>query len=185
VFAQSVTGDEAEPDGGIPARGCGRRVPVGGVVGSNRLDDHGVSGFVINTRDISERKQREEKLSPGSASGRGDLNYANSRGDGLASRRRRGRNRRCGAGRDPPGERGAGVRSRTAALAESVPSFFDEQPSYDRDSPPGLARFPRVETRTAATSRSPSTTCRRTISSRRPPAQASLLHPIGDHGRNV
>jgi len=32
-------------------------------VGSNRLDDHGVSGFVINTRDISERKQREEKLS--------------------------------------------------------------------------------------------------------------------------
>jgi len=172
VFAQSVTGDEPNPTVEYRLADADGGYLWVESVGSNRLDDHGVSGFVINTRDISERKQREEKLSRLREWTR-DLNYTRTVAE-TTQLAVDAADEIVGAGLSGIHlVNEAGDALEPAALAESVPSFFDEQPSYDRDSPPGRAR-PSRGTRTAATSRSPSATCRRTIvSTRRRPPRAS------------
>jgi len=181
VFAQSVTGDEPNPTVEYRLADADGGYLWVESVGSNRLDDHGVSGFVINTRDISERKQREEKLSRLREWTR-DLNYTRTVAE-TTQLAVDAADEIVGAGLSGIHlVNEAGDALEPAALAESVPSFFDEQPSYDRDSPPGsraalawdaysgdeplsvgdLSAYDRLDEET--------------------PAQSIVLHPIGDHG---
>ncbi|WP_128906721.1 hybrid sensor histidine kinase/response regulator [Halorubrum amylolyticum] len=150
-------------------------------VGSDRLDEYAAGGYVINSRDVSDRKRREEKLSRLREWTR-DLNYARTveettqlavdAADAIV-----------GAGLSGIHlVNEAGDALEPVALAESVPTLFDEQPSYDRDASPGtraalaweayrgddpldigdLSAFDRLDEET--------------------PAESIVLHPIGDHG---
>ena len=150
-------------------------------VGSNKLDDRGIDGYVINTRDISDRKRREEKLARLREWTR-DLNYTRTVdettqlavdaadtivGGGLS-------------GIHLVNE--AGDALEPAALAESVPAFFDEQPSYARDAPPGSRAALAWE---AYRGDEPIAIDELSTSDRldeETPAESLVLHPIGDHG---
>ena len=150
-------------------------------VGSNRLDERGVSGFVINTRDISDRKRREEKLSR-LREWTQDLNYTRTVAE-TTQLAVDAADEIIGAGLSGIHLlNDAGDVLEPAALAESVPAFFDEQPAYDRDEPAGtraalaweayrgdepidvgdLSAFDPLDEDT--------------------PAESIVLHPIGDHG---
>ena len=181
AFSESVTDDEPDPTVEYRLRGAdGDHLWVESV-GSNRLDDRDVGGFVINTRDISERKRREEKLSR-LREWTQDLNYTRTAEETTQLA--------VDAAEEiiDAGLSGihllneAGNALEPVALAESVPAFFDEQPAYDRGNPPGtraalawaayrgdeplsvgdLSAFGRLDEET--------------------PAESIVLHPIGDHG---
>ncbi|EMA57923.1 hybrid sensor histidine kinase/response regulator [Halorubrum kocurii] len=150
-------------------------------VGSNRFDERGVSGFVINTRDISDRKRREEKLSR-LREWTQDLNYTRTVAE-TTQLAVDAADEIIGAGLSGIHLlNDAGDVLEPVALAESVPAFFDEQPAYDRDEPAGtraalawrayrgdepidvgdLSSFDPLDEDT--------------------PAESIVLHPIGDHG---
>jgi len=181
TFARSVTGDEPDPTVEYRLADTDGGYLWVESVGSNRLAEYGVSGFVVNTRDISDRKQREEKLSR-LREWTQDLNYTRTVAETTQL---------AVDAADEIIDAGlsgihllneAGDALEPAALADSVPSFFDEQPSYDRDAPPGtraalawaayrgeapidigeLSSFDRLEEET--------------------PAESIVLHRIGDHG---
>ncbi|KKF40057.1 histidine kinase [Halorubrum saccharovorum] len=181
VFARSVTGDDPNPAVEYRLQDADGGYLWVESVGSNRLDDHGVGGFVINTRDISDRKRREEKLSRLREWTR-DLNYTRTVEE-TTQLAVDAADEIVGAGLSGIHlVNEAGDALEPAALAESVPAFFDEQPSYDRDEPPGtraalaweayrgdepldvgdLSAFDRLDEET--------------------PAESIILHPIGDHG---
>ena len=135
-FRKSVTGDTENPT--IEhrlERADGDYLWVESV-GSNRLDDRGIDGYVINTRDVSDRKRREEKLARLREWTR-DLNYTRTVEETTQLA--------VDAASEIIGAELSGIHLlndagdalEPAALAESVPMFFDEQPSYDRDAPPG------------------------------------------------
>ncbi|WP_280586445.1 PAS domain S-box protein [Halorubrum sp. Boch-26] len=150
-------------------------------VGSDRLDDDWISGYVINTRDVSDRKRREEKLARLREWTR-DLNCTRTLeettqlavdaaaaivGGGLS-------------GIHLVNE--AGDALEPVALAESVPAYFDEQPSYDRDEPSGSRAALAWE---AYRGDEPVAIDEVSASDRldeETPAESLVLHPIGDHG---
>jgi PAS domain S-box-containing protein len=181
AFARSVTGEDRNPTVEYRLKDADGGYLWVESVGSNRLDEYGVSGFVINTRDISDRKRREEKLSRLREWTR-DLNYTRTVAETTQLA--------VDAADEIVGAGLSGIHLvneasdalEPAALAESVPSFFDEQPVYDRDAPAGtraalaweayrgdeplsvgdLSAFDRLDEET--------------------PAESIVLHPIGDHG---
>ena len=150
-------------------------------VGSDRLDDRGIGGYVINTRDVSDRKRREEKLARLREWTR-DLNYARTVEETTRLA--------VDAASEIIGAELSGIHLlndagdalEPVALAESVPAFFDEQPSYDRDAPPGSRAAlawgayrgdePVVIDSLSSADRLDEET----------PAESLVLHPIGAHG---
>ncbi|WP_123623413.1 PAS domain S-box protein [Halorubrum sp. CSM-61] len=181
TFARSVTGDGPDPTVEYRLENADGGYLWVESVGSNRLDDYGVGGFVINTRDISDRKRREEKLSRLREWTR-DLNYTRTAAE-TTQLAVDAADEIVGAGLSGVhlvNEDGDALEP--AALAESVPALFDEQPVYDRDAPAGtraalaweayrgdeplsvgaLSAFDRLDEET--------------------PAESIVLHPIGDRG---
>jgi len=150
-------------------------------VGSNRLDDRGIEGYVINTRDVSDRKRREEKLARLREWTR-DLNYTRTveettrlavdAADAIVGAELSGIHL----------VNDAGDALEPVALAESVPLFFEEQPSYERDAPPGSRAALAWE---AYRSDEPIAVDELSASDRldeETPAESLVLHPIGDRG---
>jgi PAS domain S-box-containing protein len=150
-------------------------------VGSNRLDDIGVDGYVVNTRDVSDRKRREERLAR-LREWTQDLNYSRTVEEAtqLAVD--------AAAEVIETGLSGvhllddAGDTLEPSALAKDVPALFDEQPAYERDGPPGsraalaweayLGHGPIAIDEVSASDRVDEET----------PAESLVLHPIGNHG---
>jgi len=180
-FRKSVTGDTENPT--IEhrlERADGDYLWVESV-GSNRLDDRGIDGYVINTRDVSDRKRREEKLARLREWTR-DLNYTRTAEettqlavDAASSI----------IGAELSGihlVNDAGDALEPVALAESVPMFFDEQPSYDRGGPPGSRAALAWE---AYRGDEPLAIDELSTSGRldeATPAESLVLHPIEGHG---
>ena len=150
-------------------------------VGSSRLSEHAVGGFVINTRDISDRKRREEKLAQ-LREWTQELNYTRTveetaqmavdAADEIIDAELSGIHllNEAGDALEP------------IALAESVAAFFDEHPSYERDAPPGSRAALAWE---AYRSDEPAVIDDLSASDRLDeytPAESIVLHPIGGHG---
>jgi len=150
-------------------------------VGSNRLDGGAVGGYVINTRDVSDRKRRERKLAQ-LREWTQQLNYTRT----IAETTRLAVN----AVDEIVGAELSGIhllnetgdRLEPTALAESVAAFFDDLPSYERDAPAGSRAAlaweayrgdePLAIGELSASGRLTEST----------PAESIVLHPIGDHG---
>ncbi|GAB7008476.1 PAS domain S-box protein [Halorubrum trueperi] len=150
-------------------------------IGSNRLDEHAVGGYVINTRDISNRKRREEKLTQLREWTHG-LNYTRTVEETTRLA--------VDAVDEIVGAELSGIHLlndegdalEPNALAESVPAFFDELPSYDRAAPPGTRAALAWE---AYASDEPIAIGELSTSGRideDTPAESLVLHPIGGHG---
>ncbi|MDZ5810986.1 PAS domain S-box protein [Halorubrum sp. AD140] len=150
-------------------------------VGSNRLEDGGVGEYVVNTRDVSDRKRRERKLARLREWTR-DLNYTRTVEETTQLA--------VDAAAEIVGAELSGVHLlndagdalEPVALAESVPAYFDEQPSYDRDAPPGSRAALAWE---AYRGDEPVAIDELSTSGRLDeptPAESLVLHPIGDYG---
>ncbi|WP_435073443.1 PAS domain S-box protein [Halorubrum sp. HHNYT27] len=150
-------------------------------VGSNRLEEVGIDGYVINTRDVSDRKQREERLAR-LRKWTQDLNYSRSIEETTQMA--------VVAAADviDAGLSGvhllndAGDTLEPSALGKSVAAMFDEQPTYDRDGPPGSRAALAWE---AFRSDEPIIIDELSTSDRveeETPAESLILHPIGVHG---
>jgi len=181
AFARSVTGDEPDPTVEYRLADADGGYLWVESVGSNRLDEYGVSGFVINTRDISDRKRREEKLSRLREWTR-DLNYTRTVEETTQLA--------VDAADEIIGAGLSGIHLLTeagdalepVALAESGASVFDEQPAYDRDAAPGTRAALAWE---AYRSDEPLAVGELSSDDRfdeDTPAESVVLHPIGDHG---
>jgi PAS domain S-box-containing protein len=150
-------------------------------VGSNRLADLGIDGYVINTRDVSDRKRREEKLARLREWTR-DLNYTRTvpettqlavdAADAIVGAELSGIHLL----------NDAGDALEPVALAESVPMFFDEQPSYDRDAPPGSRAALAWEAYRGDEAIAIGEVSASDRLDEETPAESVVLHPIGDHG---
>ncbi|CDK41157.1 multi-sensor signal transduction histidine kinase [Halorubrum sp. AJ67] len=152
-----------------------------GSVGNSRLDDRAVGRYVVNTRDVSDRKERERTLARLREWTR-ELNYARTAEeaaelavdavDDLVDAGLSGIHLRSDDG----------DRLEPAALGDSVPMLFDEQPTYERNAPP--------ETRAALAweaFRGDESVVIDEVSAYEPlseetPAESLVLRPIGDHG---
>ena len=180
-FSQSLAGEEMNPTVEYRlADADGGYVWVESV-GSNRLDDYGVSGFVINTRDISERKDREQKLSRLREWTR-DLNYARTYSE-TTQIAVDAAEEIIGAGLSGVHlVDDAGDRLEPAALAESVPSFFDEQPTYDRGEPAGTRAAVAWDAYCGSDALVVDSLSAYEELDEETPAESIVLHPIGDHG---
>jgi PAS domain S-box-containing protein len=150
-------------------------------VGSNQLDEVGIDGYVINTRDVSDRKRREERLTR-LREWTQDLNYSRTVEETTQLA--------VDAAADviDAGLSGVHLLSDSgdalepSALGESVPAFFDEQPAYERGGAPGsraalaweayLSDRPVVLGEVSASDRVEEAT----------PAESLILHSIGAHG---
>lgn len=181
VFRESIAGETTNPTVEYRLeRADGDYLWVESV-GSNRLDDSGVGGYVVNTRDVSDRKRREEKLSRLREWTR-DLNYTRTVEEttGLAVDAVD-----AIVGAELSGIHllnDAGDALEPVALAESVPMFFEEQPSYDRDAPPKSRSALVWE---AYRGDEPIAIDELSASDRldeETPAESLVLHPIGDRG---
>ena len=150
-------------------------------VGSDRLDDCGVGGYVINTRDISDRKRREEKLAQLREWTR-QLNYTRTVEETTRLA--------VDAVDDIVGAQLSGIHLvneagdalEPIALAKSVSAFFDEQPSYERNAPVGSRAALAWE---AYRAEEPTSISELSTSHRldeESPAESIVLHPIGEHG---
>jgi PAS domain S-box-containing protein len=149
--------------------------------GSNRLDDYGVSGFVINTRDISDRKDREQKLSRLRKWTR-DLNYARTK-DETTQLAVDAADEIIGAGLSGVHlVDDAGDRLEPVALAESVPWFFDEQPTFDRGEPAGARAAVAWDAYRGTDALVVDSLSEYEALDEETPAESIVLHPIGDHG---
>ncbi|EMA62868.1 hybrid sensor histidine kinase/response regulator [Halorubrum lipolyticum] len=181
VFVGSVGGDEPNPAVEYRLADADGEYLWVESVGSNRLDDHGVSGFVINTRDISERKRREEKLARLREWTR-DLNYART----VAETTRlavEAADEIIGGGLSGIHLLNeAGDALEPVALAASVPSFFDEQPSYDRGAAPGTRAALAWEAYRGDEPLAVGELSALDRLDEESPAESIVLHPIGDHG---
>ena len=181
AFARSVTGEESDPTVEYRLEDADGGYLWVESVGSNRLDEHEVSGFVINTRDISDRKRREEKLSR-LREWTQDLNYTRTVEE-TAQLAADAADEIIGAGLSGVHLlTEAGDALEPIALAESVPSVFDEQPAYDRAASPGTLAALAWE---AYRSDQPLDVGELSALDRldeETPAESVVLHPIGDHG---
>ena len=181
AFRESVAGEEPNPRVEYRLeRADGEYLWVESV-GSNRLDECGIDGYVVNTRDVSDRKRREEKLAR-LREWTQDLNYARTT-DETTQLAVDAAAEIVGAGLSGVHLlNDAGDALEPAALAESVPAFFDEQPSYERDAPPGTRAALAWE---AFRGDEPIAIDELSASDRldeATPAESLVLHPIGDHG---
>ena len=150
-------------------------------VGSGRIDDGDVEEYVVTTRDVSERKERERTLARLREWTR-KLNYSRTTEETaeLAVTAVDDLVDAALSGIHLLNE--AGDRLEPAALGQSVPTMFDEQPSYERDAPPG--------TRSALVweaFRGDGSTVIDELSTYErldedSPAESLVLRPIGDHG---
>ena len=173
-------------DGGRPSAEYRFRTPDGEYrwlesIGSERIETDGVEGYVVTTRDVSERKERERTLARLREWTR-ELNYSRTTEETAEL---------AVTAVDDLIDAGlsgihllneAGDRLEPAALGVSVPAMFDEQPVYDRDAPPG--------TRSALAwdaFRGDGSVVIDELSTyeeldEESPAQSLVLRPIGDHG---
>ncbi|PAU84337.1 histidine kinase [Halorubrum salipaludis] len=181
TFARSVTGEEPNPTVEYRLADADGGYLWVESVGSNRLDEYGVGGFVINTRDISDRKRREEKLSRLREWTR-DLNYTRTVAE-TTQLAVDAADEIVGAGLSGIHLLNeAGDELEPAALAESVPAFFDEQPSYDGDAPAGTRAALAWEAYRGDEPLSIGELSTYEPLDEETPAESIVLHPIGDHG---
>ncbi|ELZ46779.1 multi-sensor signal transduction histidine kinase [Halorubrum coriense DSM 10284] len=150
-------------------------------VGSDEVGRDEVDGYVVTTRDVSERKERERTLSRLREWTR-ELNYTRTT-DEAADLAVEAVDDLIDAGLSGIHLLSAdGDCLRPAALGESVPAMFEEQPSYDRDEPPGS----RAALAWDAFRNEDSVVIDELSSSGRldesSPAESLVLRPIGDHG---
>ncbi|MDB2260084.1 PAS domain S-box protein [Halorubrum ezzemoulense] len=150
-------------------------------VGSDRIETDGIEGYVVTTRDISERKERERTLASLREWTR-ELNYTRTT-DEAAELAVEAVDDLIDAGLSGIhllSEDGESLQP--AALGDSVPMLFEEQPSYDRDAPAGS----RAALAWGAFRGEGSVVIDELSSSDRldepSPAESLVLGPIGDHG---
>ena len=150
-------------------------------VGSDELETDGVEGYVVTTRDVSERKERERTLSHLRNWTR-KLNYTRTTEE-AADLAVKAVDDLVDAGLSGIHLLSAdGESLRPAALGDSVPTMFEEQPSYDRDAPPGsraALAWDAFRTEESVVIDELSSSGRLDESS---PAESLVLRPIGDHG---
>ncbi|MYL68284.1 hybrid sensor histidine kinase/response regulator [Halorubrum distributum] len=175
-----------EGDGDPPTAEYRFRTTDGGYrwlesVGSDRIETDGIEGYVVTTRDISERKERERTLASLREWTR-ELNYTRTT-DEAAELAVEAVDDLIDAGLSGIhllSEDGESLQP--AALGDSVPMLFEEQPSYDRDAP---ARS-RAALAWDAFRGEGSVVIDELSSSDRldepSPAESLVLRPIGDHG---
>ncbi|MGQ3327678.1 PAS domain S-box protein [Halorubrum sp. FL23] len=181
TFMRSITGDESNPTVEYRLERADGEYAWVESVGNNRLDDYGINGFVINTRDISDRKRREEKLSRLREWTR-DLNCTRTV-DETTQLAVDAADEIVGAGLSGVHlVSEAGDALEPAALAESVPSFFDEQPSYDRGEPPGTRAALAWEAYRGDEPLAVGDLSAFDPLDEETPAESIVLHPIGSHG---
>ncbi len=150
-------------------------------IGTNLLDEYGVHGYVINTRDVSERKGREEKLSQ-LREWTKELNYTRTVEE-TARAAVDAADRIVGA--DLSGIHllsDDGESLEPTALADPIEPFFQESPSYERGGAPGTRDALAWE---ALESDGPISIDEVSASDRldeHSPAESLVIHPIGDHG---
>ena len=150
-------------------------------VGSERIETDGIEGYVVTTRDVSARKERERTLARLREWTR-ELNYTRRTAeaaelaveavDDLIDAGLSGIHLRTDEG----------DRLEPAALGQSVPNLFETQPSYDRDAPPGT----RAALAWDAFEGGESVVIDELSSyeglEESSPAESLVLRPIGDHG---
>ncbi|TKX75264.1 response regulator [Halorubrum sp. GN11_10-6_MGM] len=150
-------------------------------VGSDRIETDGVEGYVVTTRDVSERKERERTLARLREWTR-ELNYSRTTEETAEL---------AVAAVDDLIDAGlsgihllneAGDRLEPAALGESVPAMFDEQPSYDRDAPPGTRAALAWEAFRGDGSVVVDELSTYEGLDEESPAESLVLRPIGGHG---
>ncbi|RLM75770.1 PAS domain S-box protein [Halorubrum sp. Atlit-26R] len=150
-------------------------------VGSERIETDGIEGYVVTTRDVSERKERERTLARLREWTR-ELNYTRTI-DEAADLAVEAVDDLIDAGLSGIHLRtDEGDRLEPIALGQSVPNLFETQPSYDRDAPP--------ETRAALAwdaFEGEESIVIDELSTYEPldepsPAESLVLRPIGDHG---
>ena len=150
-------------------------------VGSDRIEADGIEGYVVTTRDVSERKERERTLARLREWTR-ELNYTRTTAeaaelaveavDDLIDAGLSGIHLRTDEG----------DRLEPAALGQSVPALFETQPAYDRDAPTGTRAalaWDAFEGEDSVVIDELSTYEGLDESS---PAESLVLRPIGDHG---
>ncbi|RLM51538.1 PAS domain S-box protein [Halorubrum sp. Atlit-28R] len=150
-------------------------------VGSERIETDATEGYVVTTRDVSERKERERTLARLREWTR-DLNYARTTEEAAELA--------VDAVDDLIDAGLSGIHLRTeegdrlepVALGQSVPALFEEQPSYDRDAPPGTRAAMAWDAY-----RSDESLVVDELSAYEPldepsPAESLVLRPIGGHG---
>lgn len=150
-------------------------------VGSDRIATDDIEGYVVTTRDVSERKERERTLSKLREWTR-KLNYTRTTEE-AADLAIEAVDDLIDAGLSGIHLRTEdGTRLEPAALGQSVATEFETRPSYDRDAPPG--------TRAALVwdaFRGEDSVVIDELSAYEPldepsPAESLVLRPIGDHG---
>ena len=150
-------------------------------VGSERIETDGIEGYVVTTRDVSERKERERTLARLREWTR-ELNYTRTI-DEAADLAVEAVDDLIDAGLSGIHLRtDEGDRLEPIALGQSVPNLFETQPSYDRDAPPGT----RAALAWDAFEGEESIVIDE-LSTYEPldepsPAESLVLRPIGDHG---
>ncbi|MFW6000470.1 MAG: PAS domain S-box protein, partial [Halorubrum sp.] len=177
---------EIDADGGPPTAEYRFETADGGYrwlesVGSDRTEADDIDGYVVTTRDVSERKERERTLARLREWTR-ELNYTRTTGEAAELA--------VEAVDDLIDAGLSGIHLRTedgdrlepVALGQSVPTLFEEQPAYDRNAPPG--------TRAALAwdaFESEESVVIDELSAYEPldegsPAESLVLRPIGNHG---
>ncbi|WP_434522172.1 PAS domain S-box protein [Halorubrum sp. AS12] len=150
-------------------------------VGSERIDTDGIEGYVVTTRDVSARKERERTLSRLREWTR-ELNYTRTTEE-AAELAVEAIDDLIDAGLSGIHLRTEdGDRLEPAALGQSVPALFETQPSYDCDAPPGTRAalaWNAFRGEESVVIDELSTYERLDESS---PAESLVLRPIGDHG---
>ena len=150
-------------------------------VGSERIRTGGVEGYVVTTRDVSERKGRERTLARLREWTR-ELNYSRTTEETAEL---------AVTAVDDLIDAGlsgihllneAGDRLEPAALGVSVPAMFDEQPAYDRDAPPGTRSALAWEAFRGEGSVVIDELSTYEGLDEESPAESLVLRPIGDHG---
>ncbi|MGM0447989.1 MAG: PAS domain S-box protein [Methanobacteriota archaeon] len=150
-------------------------------VGSERIETEGSVGYVVTTRDVSARKERERTLARLREWTR-ELNYTRTT-DEAAELAVEAVDDLIDAGLSGIHLRtDEGNRLEPAALGQSVPNLFETQPAYDRDSPPGT----RAALAWDAFEGEESVVIDELSSyeglDEPSPAESLVLRPIGDHG---
>ncbi|ELZ44886.1 multi-sensor signal transduction histidine kinase [Halorubrum californiense DSM 19288] len=150
-------------------------------VGSDRIETDEVEGYVVTTRDVSARKERERTLASLREWTR-ELNYTRTT-DEAAELAVEAVDDLIDAGLSGIhllSEDGDSLQP--AALGDSVPTMFEEQPSYDRGGDPGsraALAWDAFRGEESAVIDELSTYEPLDESS---PAESLVLRPIGDHG---
>ncbi|WP_096393125.1 PAS domain S-box protein [Halorubrum trapanicum] len=150
-------------------------------VGSDRIETDGIEGYVVTTRDVSARKERERTLARLREWTR-ELNYTRTTEEAAEL---------AVEAVDDLIDAGLsgihllnddGSRLEPVALGDSVPTLFESQPSYDRDAPPGTRAalaWEAFEGDESIVIDELSSADRLDESS---PAESLVLRPVGGHG---